>query len=867
MSAERDRLADVPHGRAPWRRWGPYLAERAWGTVREDYSPDGDAWGYFPHDDARSRTYRWNEDGLAGVCDDRQTLCFALAFWNGNDPILKERMFGLAGPQGNHGEDVKEYWWYLDSTPTHSFMRWRYMYPQAAFPYESLVAENQARSRLDPEFELVDTGIFERGRYWEITAEYAKASPEDLLIRIGVRNVAPETATLDVLPTLWFRNTWSWDAGQAKPVIRLEGPALVAEHGELGTRHLSFAGDPEPLFCENETNLDRVFETSGGTSYPKDGIGDHIVHGAATVNPDRTGTKAALHYRLEVASGETRTIELRLAERPGLGGDFSAVFDARALEADEFYAGLIPRGATADEARVARQAFAGMLWSKQFFHYDVRRWLDGDPTQPPPPPERLTGRNHEWTHLNNIDVISMPDTWEYPWYASWDLAFHCVALAHLDPEFAKSQLLLLGREWYMHPNGQLPAYEWSFGDVNPPVHAWAALRVYEIAGDHDFQFLERVLHKLLLNFTWWVNRKDSEDNNLFEGGFLGLDNIGPFNRSTLPVQGTLEQSDGTAWMAMYCQNLLELALVLAEHDPTYQDLATKFYEHFALIASALNDQGLWDEQDGFYYDVLRQDDGNILPLKARSVVGLLPLVAVTTIGPQTMARLPDFMQRVAWFTANRPEGRAVVQHLESPDHDGWRMLSIVDTDRLRRLLAVLLDEAEFLSPHGIRGLSRYHADHPLHVSVDGVSASLDYEPGESTTSLFGGNSNWRGPVWFPINYLLLQSLRVYHRYLGDEFRVECPTGSGRQLTLAQVADELAARLVAIFLQRADGTRPVFGSYDLFQRDHAWHDLIPFHEYFHGDTGAGLGASHQTGWTGLVADLIIQQSGTPSEEAA
>jgi len=855
MSVERDRLEEVAHGRAPWRHWGPYLAERAWGTVREDYSADGDAWAYFPHAHARSRAYRWNEDGLAGICDDRQTLCFALAFWNGEDEILKERMFGLTGPQGNHGEDVKEYWWYLDSTPTHSFMRWRYMYPQAAFPYAQLLEENARRTRLDPEFELVDTGVFAENRYWEITVEYAKASPEDVLVRVTVRNPGPDAAVLDVLPTLWFRNTWSWETAAVKPVIRIDGAALVAEHAELGRRTLSFAGSPDALFCENETNLALLYGDEDGTPYPKDGIGDHVVHGAATVNPAQSGTKAALRYRLEVAAGERRTIELRLAEQPGLGDDFGAVFEAREREADEFYADLAPACATEDEKSVMRQAFAGMLWSKQFFHYDVRRWLAGDPTQPPPPAERLTGRNSQWTHLNNRDIISMPDTWEYPWYAAWDLAFHCVALAHVDAEFAKSQLLLLGREWYMHPNGQLPAYEWAFGDVNPPVHAWAALRVFEIAGDNDTEFLERVMHKLLLNFTWWVNRKDSEDNNLFEGGFLGLDNISAFNRSTLPVQGILEQSDGTAWMAMYCQNMLELALVLAEHDPSYEDLATKFYEHFALIASALNAHGLWDDEDGFYYDVLRQSDGQAMPLKARSAVGLLPLVAVTTIGPDTIKRLPDFAKRVAWFTANRPEAAAVIQHVESPDHDGWRMLSIVDLDRLRRILARVLDETEFLSPHGIRALSRYHADHPLQVSVDGFTATLDYEPAESTTALFGGNSNWRGPVWFPVNYLLIGALRVYHRYLGDHFTVECPTGSGKQMTLDRVADELSGRLVGIFLRSPDGTRPVFGGYELFQRDAAWRDLIPFHEYFNGDTGAGLGASHQTGWTGLVADLI------------
>ena len=858
MSAERERLLEVPKGRSPWRRWGPYLSERAWGTVREDYSAGGDAWEFFPHDHARSRAYRWNEDGLGGICDDRQTLCFALAFWNGADPILKERIFGLTGSEGNHGEDAKEYWYYLDSTPTHSWMRWRYMYPQAEYPYRRLLDENRARGKLEPEFELLDTGIFDDGRYWEITADYAKASPDDLLIRVTVRNAGPATATLEVLPTLWFRNTWSWEGDPVKPSLRLEDGVILAEHSQLGRRVLNASGKPEALFCENETNTERLWGVRSETPYPKDGINDDVVHGADTVNPGHSGTKAAFRYRLEVPARGTATVELRLAEEPGFASEaFDALMTARAQEADEFYAELTPAGASEDEALVLRQALAGMLWSKQFYHYDVQRWLDGDPAGPPPPESRCSGRNHDWSHLNNMDVISMPDKWEYPWYAAWDLAFHCVALAHVDPEFAKSQLILMCREWYMHPNGQLPAYEWSFSDVNPPVHAWAALRVYEIAGDHDYEFLERVLHTLLLNFTWWVNRKDSAGNNLFEGGFLGLDNIGPFDRSSLPVRGALEQSDGTAWMAMYCQNLLELALILAEHDATYEDLATKFFEHFALIASAINDKGLWDEQDGFYYDVLHMDGADI-PLRARSIVGLLPLAAVTTLGPHTMARLPDFMTRLQWFTTNRREGRDAVQHMESPAHAGWRMLSIVDEPRLRRILAPMLDPHEFLSAHGLRALSRHHADHPLHVDVDGVMATLDYEPGESTSGLFGGNSNWRGPIWFPINYLLIEVLRVYHRYLGDSFRVECPTGSGNAMDLAAVADELASRLIAIFCRRDDGSRPVFGSYDLFQQDPAWNRLIPFHEYFHGDTGAGLGASHQTGWTGLVADLIIRR---------
>jgi len=700
MGAERQRLNEVPRGRAPWRRWGPYLSERAWGTVREDYSATGEAWDYSPHDQARSRAYRWNEDGLAGICDDRQELCFALAFWNGRDPILKERIFGLTGPQGNHGEDAKEYWWYLDSTPTHSWMRWRYMYAQAEFPYTWLVEENRSRGKYEREFELADTGIFDDGWYWDITADYAKASPDDVLIRISVRNNGPETATIDVLPTLWYRNTWSWGLEGSKPELRLENGSIV------GTSTLSGEGSPEALFCENETNTERLFGVPGSTPYPKDGINDHVVQGAATVNPDQTGTKAAFRYRLEVGAGETAVIRLRLRDEAGVGSDFDDVLAAREAEADEFYAELTPAGASDDEALVLRQALAGMLWAKQFYHLDVQRWLDGDPAGPQPPESRKNGRNHEWTHLNNADVISMPDKWEYPWYAAWDLAFHCVSLAHVDPEFAKSQLILLCREWYMHPNGQLPAYEWAFGDVNPPVHAWAALRVYEIAGDEDFDFLERIFHKLLLNFTWWVNRKDAEGNNLFEGGFLGLDNIGPFDRSALPVSGRLEQSDGTAWMAMYCQNLLELALLLTEHDQTYEDLATKFYEHFALIASALNEKGLWNEEDGFYYDVLHLGNGVAVPLRARSMVGLLPLAAVTTLGPATMARLPEFMRRIEWFTANRPEGRAVVQHMESEDHAGWRMLAIVDEDRLRRVLSPMLDPSEFLSDHGLRALSR-----------------------------------------------------------------------------------------------------------------------------------------------------------------
>jgi hypothetical protein len=862
MSVERDRLRDVPSGRAPWRRWGPYLAERAWGTVREDYSADADAWRYFPYAHARSRAYRWNEDGLAGICDDRQTLCLALAFWNGADPHLKERIFGLNGHEGNHGEDAKEYWWFLDSTPTHSWLRWRYVYPQAAFPYERLIQENAARSRADPEFELLDTGIFDDDRYWEITADYAKASPEDILLRIYVRNAGPEAATLEVLPTVWFRNTWSWGIDPTRPSIRLDGETLVAEHAQLGARYLSARAEAsaDALFCDNETNAAGLFGASESPPYPKDGINDHVVRGAATVNPAQTGTKAAFRIKLTVDAGATAVVDLRLRDHAGgIGDDFETILATREQEADAFYAELTPAGASPDEALVLRQALAGMLWSKQFYHYDVLRWLDGDPAEPPPPAIRQNGRNARWRHLNNMDVISMPDTWEYPWYAAWDLAFHCVTLAHVDPEFAKSQLVLLCREWFMHPNGQLPAYEWDFGDVNPPVHAWAALRIFEIDGSHDIDFLERVLHKLLLNFTWWVNREDAGGNNLFEGGFLGLDNIGPFNRSELPVGGTLEQSDGTAWMALYCQNLLELSLTLAEHDATYEDIATKFFEHFALIASAVNDHGLWNEEDGFYYDTLRLEGGEPVPLRARSIVGLLPLAAVATIGPQTMERLPDFRTRTEWFTTHHEAAAGVITHTPSPDHPGWRMLSIVDETRMRRLLAAMLDENEFLSDHGLRALSKWHLEHPLRLQLEGVGATLDYEPGESTSPLFGGNSNWRGPVWMPVNYLLLCALRTYHSYLGDGFTVECPTRSGTNLSLDAVADELESRLIGLFVRGADGRRPAFGTSARLQEDPVWRDSLLFHEYFHGDTGAGLGASHQTGWTGLVADLIIRRN--------
>ena len=859
--SERRRLAASGTG---WKRWGPYLAERAWGTVREDYSTDGDAWRYFPFDHARSRTYRWSEDGLCGLSDDHQFLCFSVGLWNGVDPILKERAFGLNGHEGNHAEDAKDYWWFLDSTPTHSWMRWRYLYPQAAFPYDQLRAENARRTRLDPEYELLDTGVFDAG-YWQVDAEIAKADPEDLCIRMTATNRGPARATLHLVPTLWWRNTWSWGIDDRRPWLRAGGPSTVEAGGHAFVEPRVLVGDgaPDVLFCDNDTNVARLFGASPSPPYPKDGIGDHIVSGTPTVNPERTGTKAGLRYQLTVDPGSSAEVRLRLAPAasPDLGRGWVRTMTARRREADDFYTAL-GAGLSDGEQLVLRQALAGMLWSKQYYHFDVDRWLDGDPAQPPPPPGRDALRNGGWRHLDNADVISMPDTWEYPWYAAWDLGFHCVALAHVDPEFAKAQLILLCREWYMHPNGQLPAYEWDFGDVNPPVHAWAALRVFEIDGSRDFEFLERVLHKLALNFTWWVNRKDAEGNNVFEGGFLGLDNIGPFDRSQVPVAGHLEQSDGTAWMAFYALNLLQLSLRLAEHDATYQDLATKFFEHFTYIAAAVYDQGLWDEEDGFYYDVLHQPDGSRLPMRARSMVGLIPLYAVMVLEPELLAKVPEFATRMKWFVDHKLHfSRACAHSAERLGRasEERTLLSVVSPERLVRILGRLSDPEEFLGDHGVRALSRWHRDHPLEVSINGIMASVDYEPGESTTGLFGGNSNWRGPVWLPVNLLVIESLRGYHDFLGDEFTVEHPVGSGQQRTLAEVADDLAKRLVGLFLEGADGRRPVFGGAERFQTDPDWHDLLWFSEYFHGDTGAGLGASHQTGWTGLVADLLLRGS--------
>jgi hypothetical protein len=877
MNAEEQRLEEARQRTRHWKRWGPYLSERAWGTVREDYSPYGSAWDYFPHDHARSRAFRWNEDGIAGISDRHQKICFAIALWNGRDPILKERLFGLTGNEGNHGEDVKEYYFYLDSTPTHSYMKYLYKYPQAEFPYGQLVTENRQRGKLAPEFELIDTGIFEGDRYFDVVVEYAKANVEDILVKITATNRGPEEASLNLLPTIWFRNTWSWHQnGTAKPYLRSTSEGVIElNHPEPGKRWLYCDGAPELLFTENNTNTERLFNITNGASYFKDGINEYIVHGnQQAVNPEQRGTKAAANYKLTIAPGATATIHLRLTDqdynqRQEAFANFEEIFSARAHEADEFYQTVIPEHLSDDARLVMRQAFAGMLWSKQFYHYVIEQWLDGDPATPKPPAERVRGRNHEWKHLYNADVISMPDKWEYPWYAAWDLAFHCVPLALVDSEFAKDQLLLMLREWYMHPNGQLPAYEWAFGDVNPPVHAWAAWRVYKIEkkrrGVGDTVFLKRVFQKLLLNFTWWVNRKDADGMNIFQGGFLGLDNIGVFDRSApLPTGGHIAQSDGTSWMAMYALNLLAIAMELAKDDPSYEDVASKFWEHFLYIAHAMNKRGddeirLWDEQDGFFYDVLHLPEGKPFPMKVRSMVGLIPLFAVETLEPELLDRLPDFKRRMEWFIQNRTDLTANVACMRTPGNDERRLLSIVNQDQLRSVLRLMLDENEFFSPYGIRAISRFHKDHPYMLQVNGTQHRVDYEPAESSTGLFGGNSNWRGPIWFPLNYLLVESLQKFHHYLGEDFKVECPVGSGQMLTLWEVAGEISKRLSRIFLKDADQRRPVFGGATKFQTDPNWRDLIPFHEYFHGDNGSGIGASHQTGWTGLVAKLL-QQSG-------
>jgi hypothetical protein len=907
-SAEQLRLDEANAGTTDWRRWGPYLSERQWGTVREDYSPHGNAWEYLPHDHARSRAYRWGEDGLAGICDDQQRLCLALALWNGRDPILKERLFGLTNSEGNHGEDVKELYYYLDATPTHSYLKMLYKYPQREFPYAWLVEEN-ARRQGDPnklEFELLDTGIFDDDRYWDVFVEYAKAGPDDILMLVTLHNRGPEEATIHLLPQLWFRNTWSWKHAAVKPELSATPDGTIsARHAELGYYLFGCDGQPELLFCDNDTNLRRLYAQSEARGHFKDAFHEYLIAGdKSAVNPQQIGTKAAAHYRLTIPAGGSARVQLRLAPERGLqsaatsGGngsagknlvtssdswrsglkdapqlfaDFDALFAQRRREADEFYAELEKDIADPDARLVQRQAFAGMIWSKQFFYFDVPQWLRGDPGQPPPPFERKRGRNHEWTHLNNADIISMPDKWEYPWYAAWDLAFHCIPFALVDAEFAKSQLVLLTREWYMHPNGQLPAYEWAFGDVNPPVHAWATWRVFQMdrkqrraanPGDPgDLAFLERVFHKLMLNFTWWVNRKDAQGRNIFQGGFLGLDNIGVFDRSApLPSGGFINQADGTSWMAMYCLNLMRIALELARHNRVYEDIATKFFEHFLGIAAAINGVedgalGLWDEHDEFYYDHLCLADGRNVPMKLRSMVGLIPLFAVEVMEPELQHALPDFAGRMEWYLNYRPDLANLVSRWHECGTGDRHLLSLLRGHRLKCLLRRMLDETEFLSDFGVRALSKAHEREPYRLDCGGMTHEVHYWPAESRNGLFGGNSNWRGPVWMPVNYLIIESLQKFHHYYGDDFKVECPTGSGRFGTINDVACELARRLTRLFLKDETGQRPVLKYHPKLASDPHFRDYVLFHEYFHGDTGRGVGASHQTGWTGLVAKLI------------
>ena len=903
ITAEERRLEESRERKRHWKRWGPYLSERQWGTVREDYSEGGAAWDYFPHDHARSRAYRWGEDGLGGISDRHQRICFAIALWNGRDPILKERLFGLTGSEGNHGEDVKEYYFYLDSTPTHSYMKFLYKYPQQAFPYGQLVEGNR-RGKNEPELELIDTDVFDDDRYFDVVMEYAKATPEDILIRITAHNRGPEAAELVILPTIWFRNTWSWDPHAERSVLSKEadavGAAIRLEERRYGKRWLFCEGAPELLFTENESNNQKLFGIPNRSPYVKDGINNYVVGGEPeAVNPAQTGTKASALYRTRVDSGSGATLRLRLTDQrtfgplanghtvlgpvrgfvgnaaaailepeSAFGEAFDRILTQRIAEADDFYSRRTHANQSKDAQAVQRQAFAGLLWSKQFYHYDVNTWLNGDPAGPAPPSSRLRGRNREWGHLYNADVISMPDKWEYPWYAAWDLAFHTIPLAQIDPDFAKEQLTILLREWYMHRNDQLPAYEWAFGDVNPPVHAWACWRVYKIEkrirGVADRAFLEHAFHKLLLNFTWWVNRKDAEGMNVFQGGFLGLDNIGVFDRSApLPTGGHMEQSDGTSWMGMYCLNMLAIALELARENSAYQGVASKFLEHFVYIAHAINNLGgegisIWDEHDGFYYDVLHLPNGERFPLRVRSMVGLIPLYAVETLEPDIVNQLPEFKRRMQWFIDNKSELSEHICEVETPA--GTRtLLSIVNAERLPKVLHYMLAESEFLSAYGIRALSRVHHNHPFLLEAKGMTHRVDYEPAESSTGLFGGNSNWRGPIWFPVNFLLIESLQKFHYFFGDKFRVDFPTGSGQQKTLWDVSADISRRLSHIFLRDSTGRRAVFGDNEKFQKDGHWRDYVPFHEYFHGDTGRGVGASHQTGWTGLVAKLI-EQSG-------
>src|SRR6195256_1107233 len=891
MNAEQRRLGENKSHDEPWHFWGPYLAERAWSTVREDYSANGDAWNYFPHDHARSRAYRWDEDGLAGISDFKSRLCFAFAFWNERDPFLKERLFGVTGPQGNHGEDVKEVYFYTDCSPSHSYMSMLYRYPQARFPYEELVARNGARSKMEGEFELWDTGVLADNRFFDIEIEYAKADPDDILIRATATNRGPESAALHLLPTIWFRNLGGWARKNHKPMLRAthdkDRPDVIAtSHHVLGEYNLFCEAPDDLLFTENESNLERLWGVANATPFVKDSINDRVVHGQIdVVNPERVGTKAAAHYKFTIPPGKHVSIRLRLTrvgDPPSRGygaaskksgndpfANFDDVFKKRRDEADEFYAKLAPPSLSEEHRAIQRQALAGMLWSKQFYHYIVEQWLDGDPAQPPPPPERKQGRNRGWRHLYNERVMSMPDKWEYPWYASWDLAFHCIPLALVDPNFAKAQLDLIVREWYQHPNGKIPAYEWNFDDVNPPVLAWAAWRVYQIerkkTGKGDRAFLETIFHKMLIAFTWWVNSKDSEGKNIFQGGFLGLDNIGVFDRNAQFPDGThLEQSDGTSWMGMFSLNLMRIAIELARENHVYENIATKFFEHFLGIAAAMNNLGgsgigLWNEEDEFYYDVLHTPGGRYLPLKVRSLVGLMPLLAVETIQWQLIDALPGFKARLEWYLTHRPELASLVSRWQEPGMGERRLIALTRGHRMKCLLRRMLDPEEFLSDYGVRSLSKYHQSHPYSLTVRGEEKVVSYEPAESQTNLFGGNSNWRGPVWFPINYLLIESLQQFHHYYGDDFQVECPTGSGRFMHLKEIANELSNRLIKLWLPGENGERAFARAYRpaFATLRHGEHRYL-FHEYFHGDTGAGLGASHQTGWTGLVAQLIQQQ---------
>jgi hypothetical protein len=874
QTAVHKRLADSTARIADWKQWGPYVAERAWGTVREDYSANGDAWNYLPHDHARSRAYRWNEDGLGAICNRFQNVCLGLALWNERDPILKERFFGLTNGEGNHGEDVKEYYFYLDNTPCHTYMKMLYKYPQVEYPYEALI--NHHRTRHDAELELIDAipQAFTENRYFDVTIEYAKVTEEDLICRMSAINRSQDAAPLHILPHIWFRNTWSWGYKSPRPELHLDNGAITTDHRHIGKRWWYAQSDGQDmgfLFTENDTNTERLFGQPNTQPYVKDAFHRAVIHGETNaINPAQEGTKAAVHFKKTVQPGETFEVQIRFSnnaqESPFVA--FNEIFTQRLSEADEFYAAVQGADIKDDERNVQRQAFAGLLWNKQFYHYSIELWLDGDPAGPPPPESRKHGRNSAWDHLYNVDVISMPDKWEYPWYASWDLAFHTLPIAMIDPEWAKRQLILLLREWYMHPNGQIPAYEWKFEDVNPPVHAWAVWRVYKIArnasGFADTEFLERCFHKLLLNFTWWVNRKDAEGNNVFQGGFLGLDNIGIFDRSSsLPDGAFIQQADGTAWMGMYCLNMLAIALELARTKPAYEDVATKFFEHFIYIANAMHDlggdYGLWDMDDGFFYDGVRFPDGSYMPLRTRSFVGLIPLFAVETIEPDLLKKLPQFARRVEWFTKYRPDLVKRIASLTEPGEKGRLLLSIINRDQLEKVLSRMFDREEFLSNYGLRSVSKYHSGNPYKWQLDGNDLALTYEPGESSTGLFGGNSNWRGPIWFPVNYLMIESLQKYHHYYGNNLKLEFPAGSGRQISLRQSSKELANRLTAIFLRDKNNRRAVFGTNAYFQKNPYWRDHIPFYEYFHGDNGKGLGASHQTGWTALVAKLIQQMT--------